>query len=236
MVKRMGAPKILFLGGLLGGVFLLLMGWVAFSVLHLGDNITGGLLTNMSSLFSLLGQAPGFLSMLANILPMFVGWLMLLIFPLDWALSYRPDDIGLLFGILIPWAVAGVLTALIFAKNAKQGFLCGIALAIYPIILAIIAFVGLNAIGGALGGGIDIGAILNGVVEGLVDRNLIFAVLSSTLEGGALAGVFGALIGSLKYKPGQIQKGKKSKKATSKGKGEVREDGKKGEDFFVDFE
>ncbi len=235
MVKRMGAPKILFLGGLLGGVFLLLMGWVAFQVLHLGDAITGGLLTNISSLFSLLGTIlPGFGTVLGTILPMFMGWGILILFPLDWALAYRPDDIGLLFGILIPWAVAGVLTALIFAKNAKQGFLCGIALAIYPIIISIILTVALGALGGALGG-IDIGGILNGIVEGLVDRNLIVAILSATLEGGALAGVFGALIGSLKFDPGKVQKGKKSK-TKSKGKEEVREGGKKGDDFFVDFE
>ncbi len=235
----MGTGKILFLGGLLGGIFLLLMGWVAFaSPLDLGGAVTGGLLTNMNALFSLLGAIPGFGAALSFILPMLIGGVMLAIFPMDWALSYRPDDLGLMFGLLIPWAVAGVLVALIFAHNAKQGFLCGMSLAVYPIILGIIAYAGLNALGGALGGGgIDIGGILNGVVEGLVDRSMLLAILSATLEGGALGGVFGALIGSLKYEPGQVKKGKKSKaKSKAKGKGEPREEGKKEEDFFVDFE
>lgn len=234
--ETMGAPKIIFLGGLLGGVFLLLMGWVSFQVLNLGDLMTGGLLTNISSLFSMLGDVlPGIGSIFALILPMFIGWGMLILFPLDWALTYRPDDIGLLFGILIPWAIAGVLTSLIFAKNAKQGFLCGIAIALYPIILMIVGSILLGFLSQGLLMGINIGGILDGIVVGLVDRSLPLAILSATLEGGALAGVFGALIGSLKYDPAKMSKGKKSK-AKTKGKGEAREAGKKEDDFFVDFE
>jgi len=231
----MGVPKILFLGGLLGGIFLLLMGWVAFTVFHLADAVTGGLLTNVSALTSLLGAA---MPALGVIVPMILGGLILVIFPLDWALTYRPDDIGLMFALIIPWAVAGVLVALIFAHNAKQGFLCGIALMVYPIILGIIAIAGLNALSNSIGGGLDIGALVNGVIEGLVDRSLIVAIITATLEGGALAGVFGALIGSVKYDPGNIGTGKKvkSKSKDTRAPGAPSTEGKKEEDLFVNFE
>jgi hypothetical protein len=198
------------------------------------------LLTNINALTAELAtMVPGgFGAAIAILLPMLIGGVCLVIFPLDWALIYRPDNISLILGLMLPWAVAGLLVALIFAHNAKEGFICGLSIAVYPIILGIVATVGLGFLGNAIS--IDIGTILNGLVEGLVDRGLILAILSATLEGGALAGVFGALIGSLKYKPGQVEKAKKSKKSKAKskekGKEEPRVEGKKEEDFFVDFE
>ncbi|OLS13070.1 MAG: hypothetical protein RBG13Loki_3300 [Promethearchaeota archaeon CR_4] len=229
----MGVAKILFLGGFLGGIFLFFLAWVSFTLLHLGDNITGGLLTNINSLFSLLGDLGGGIgSALGVLLPMLIGDLILMIFPLDWALTYRPDDIGLMFGIILPWAVAGVLVALIFAKNTKQGFFSGISLAIFPIILGIVAIIGLTVLGNNFG--FDIMGIVDGVVVGLVDRTMIFAIVTATLEGGAIGGVFGALIGALKYKPGYIEPSK-TKKTKSK---DIypSEEPRKQEDLFVDFQ
>jgi len=209
----MGYPKIIFLGGLLGVIFLALMGWVAFSTpLDLGGSIFGGLVTNMGSLTSLI---PGGFGAIVSAL---LGTLMLVVFPIHWALQYRPGDVMLILGIMIPWIVAGTLNSLIFAHDAKQGFVSGLAIMVYPVILGLILILGLS---GVLSNmiGFDVGSIINGVFMGLVDLPAIAAILLATFEGGCLAGVFGALIGALKYSPGSAGKAKGTQKGETKGKG-----------------
>ena len=61
-----------------------------------------------------------------------------------------------------------------------------------------------------------IGDLIEGVMLGLTDLPYLIAVLTSILEGCLVGAVFGAFIGSLKYKPA----GTKAKKVKSKGEEE----------------
>ncbi|HMF34184.1 MAG TPA: hypothetical protein VKK79_22355 [Candidatus Lokiarchaeia archaeon] len=226
----MGMKLIVFVGDILGLVFLTLMGYVAVmwctwfpaatggTCEDLGSAVTGGLLTNLGAITTLpvLGNFGPLIGVL-------LGTVFLILFPLDWALTYRPGDVIFFLWILIPWAVAGILNALVFAKNAKQGFAAGLVIMIIPVILGVIlSFVLANLLGGV--------NILDLIFTGLVNRGFIAAIFTATLEGGALAGVFGSLIGALKYKPDG------SGGASKKKKGNKREGAEKKEDVFVDFD
>lgn len=200
----MGMKKIIFLGDILGLVLLSLFGYVAFQYLDLGATATGGLITNLQSLTNLIGglMNSGALGVVVGI---FLGLAILLVFPLDWVLYYHPGDIFFLISILIPWALAGVLNALIFARDAKQGFASGMTIMIIPVILGTIIYFALpavlNSIGGSSLSGVDIPGYIDSIFIGLVNRNLLLAVISASLEGSLIAGVFGALIGALKLRP-----------------------------------
>jgi hypothetical protein len=174
------------------------------------------LLTNLGAITS-LPQLGNF----GAILGLLLGLIFLMVFPLDWVLTYRPSDYTMVIWIIIPWAVAGVLNALVFAKNAKQGFVSGLAIMIIPVILGVL---GNFLLGAALGGT----AVLDTIFTGLVDRGFLAAIFTATLEGGALAGVFGSLIGALKYKPEGV--------SSSKAKKGKSESGEKKADVFVDFD
>ena len=220
----MGLGRVIWTG-CLGMLCLIPMAWFSFNVLDLGAAITGSLFIGigdaMDTLFAtVLPPEAGFLSgFVPFIVQGFLGILMLWFFPLHWALWYRPDDIGMAMAIVLPWLLVGTISSALFCKKAKQGFDTGLAVGLaYALGIGLIPFIVLSF----LPLPIDIMGVFNGLFGGMTDLPYLWAVILSCVEGGLIAGVFGALIGSLKYKPEgglatpKTKKGKKAKKVRSK--------------------
>ncbi|MBN2157393.1 MAG: zinc ribbon domain-containing protein [Candidatus Lokiarchaeota archaeon] len=221
----MGLWRVIWTG-CLGMLCLIPLAWFSFNVLDLGAAITGSLFIGIGdaidTAFSLV-PLPGFLAgFIPFIIQGILGIMMLWFFPLHWALYYRPDDIGMALAIVLPWLLVGTITAALFCKKARQGFDTGLAiglgyaLAIGVFPIAIQAIVNAALGGAGLPGIFDLMAVLNGLFSGMTDLPYIAAVLTACVEGGLIAGVFGALIGSLKYKPGGDLETTKVKKAKKK--------------------
>jgi hypothetical protein len=214
----MGLWRVMWTG-CLGMLCLIPMAWFAFNVLDLGAAITGGLFIGIGdaidTAFSLL-PLPGLLAgFVPFIIQGFLGIIMLWYFPLHWALYYRPDDITMALAIVLPWMLVGTITAALFCKKARQGFDTGLAVGLaYALFIGVIPFAILSFV--PLPGGFDVIAIFNGLFGGMTDLPYLWAVVTSCVEGGLIAGVFGALIGSLKYKPENQLETKKVKKAKKK--------------------
>ncbi len=222
----MGLWRVMWTG-CLGMLCLIPLAWFSFNVLDLGAAITGSLFIGVGdaidTAFSFV-PLPGFLAgFVPFIIQGFLGIMMLWFFPLHWALWYRPDDISMALAIVLPWLLCGTITAALFCKKARQGFDTGLAvglayalfIGLFPIIIQAI----INAVTGGMGLGVfNIMDIFNGFFSGMTDLPYWAAVVTSCVEGGIIAGVFGALIGSLKYKPeGQLES-QKVKKARKKKK------------------
>ena len=203
----MGFKRVFFSG--LAGMFILIpMAWISFRFLNLGEGVTGGLIQNIDDAVGIIRTLiPGPFGVVIELLAGAVlGLALLLIFPIHWCITYRPDDIGLLIAVTVPWILCCVITSGIFARSPRGGIHTSLAIGIgYAIILVIIYFIALS---------IGEGVILDGVMEGLTDLPYLLAVLTSVLEGTLVGAVFAGFIGSLKYRPG----GKKGKKAKSKEK------------------
>ena len=218
----MGFWRVLWTG-CCGMCCLIPMAWIGFVFLDLGAAVTNGLFENVGLAignaleFALagagLGAAGAIIPFIANGI---LGIIMLIFFPLHWALYYRPDNIGFAFAIMGPWILVGTLTSLLFCKKAKQGFDTGLSIGIgYMIIVGVIPYI-LQAVIAQIGGGmsIDIVGLFDGLFTGMTDLPYLGAVIASCLEGGLIAGIFGAFIGSLKFDPEKLdKKGKKSKKS-----------------------
>lgn len=197
------------------------MAWISFRFLDLGAAVTNGLFIDLGPALDTVFNAviPSSVSALSNILPVlvegFMGILLLIFFPLHWALWYRPDQVTFAIAIILPWILVGTITAALFVRKGKQGFDTGLSVGIGYAIVAIVFPLILQALIGSLGGvSINLFSILNGVFGGFTDLPYIAAVLTACLEGGFIGGIFGAFIGSLKYDPNRIEKkGKKSKKS-----------------------
>ena len=141
-------------------------------------------------------------------------------FPIHWLLIYRPDEIGMAFAMVIPWILAIGISAVIFARSAREGIFIGLYLAIGYLIVGMAAYFGITAL---LSSTPEAAGMFIGAFQGLTGLNPALAILFSVLEGCLVGGIFGALIGSLKYKPGQDddfipkqrkKKNKKDKKGT----------------------
>lgn len=223
----MGLWRVMWTG-CLGMLCLVPLAWFAFNVLDLGSAITGGLFigigdaldTAFATAFAAAGITGGFLTgFVPFIVQGLLGIVMLWYFPLHWALYYRPDDITMALAIVLPWLLVGTITAALFCKKARQGFDTGLAIGLaYALVIGVIPFTILSFLPT---GGFDVIGIFNGLFGGMTDLPYLWAVVTSCVEGGLIAGVFGALIGSLKYKPdGQLEKVKvkkaKKKKAEPK--------------------
>ncbi len=203
------------------------MAWISFTFLDLTSAISNGIFIDLGPALNtvLSSFVPGGLGAL---IPILVGGLlgivMLLFFPLHWALYYRPDNIMMAVAIIVPWILVGTITSALFCKKAKQGFDTGLAVGLGYAIAVTIPVLALDAFIGS-GVGFSITEILNGVFTGLTDLPFYGALFLSCIEGGLIGGIFGALIGALKYKPdgdtGNGKKGKKSKKAMKVASGAV---------------
>jgi hypothetical protein len=219
----LGFGRVLWTG-CCGMLCLIPMAWISFRFLDLGSAVTGGLFVDMGdaldSLF--LGMLGGMLGPFAAVLPLLINGIMgiisLVFFPLHWALWYRPDDISMAIAIILPWILCGTITSALFCKTAKKGFDTGLAVGVgYGIFMAIIPFLIQGILAALSLGTIDLITIFDGLFTGLTDLPYIAAVLTACLEGGLIGGVFGAFIGSLKYKPdSETTNIKKAKKKNEK--------------------
>ncbi|MHA1728149.1 MAG: zinc ribbon domain-containing protein [Promethearchaeota archaeon] len=226
----MGLWRVIWTG-CCGMCCLIPMAWISFSFLDLSSAVTNGIFIDVGPALSsiLQGFLPEGLGTLSGILVGgLIGLIMLIFFPLHWALYYRPDNIPMALAIILPWILVGTITSALFCKKAKQGFDTGLAIGLgYALGTSIIVL----AIQGFLSGmiGVNIIDIFNGLFTGLTDLPFFVALLTSCLEGGLIGGIFGAFIGSLRYKPDSgSNKGKKRKKAK---KGKNSEAGETGDLF-----
>jgi zinc ribbon protein len=125
---------------------------------------------------------------------------MILLFPIHWVLQYRPDHPEFALAMMIPWVLCVFISGLMFAKNMKDGFMIGIKLAIGYIVVGILVVTAIGAIMANIPGG---QAIFDSLILGLTDLSPTAAVIFSCIEGGLIGGVFGALAGAIRYKPGE---------------------------------
>ncbi|MCK4778619.1 MAG: zinc ribbon domain-containing protein [Candidatus Lokiarchaeota archaeon] len=202
--------------GIVGMLLLIPMAYISFRFLNLTEGVTGGLIANIDDALVTLTEDLGPLSLLVNFIAgAAIGALLIFLFPIHWCLFYRPDDIMLIIAITLPWILCCVITSAIFAHTPRGGVHTSLAIGIgYAIILSVLYIV--LALVLPLGS-----TILDGLLMGLTDMPYLLAVLTAIFEGTLVGAVFGAFVGSLKYKP----KGGKKKKKKVKIKAETTETG-----------
>jgi len=207
--------KRVFWSGVVGMIILIPMAWISFRFLNLTEGLTGGLIENIDdALIIITGNLPAGADFLVEILAgAIIGLVLVFLFPIHWCIYYRPEDIGLIIAVTAPWILCCVIASGLFAHSPRGGIHTSLAIGIgYAIILSIGYIV--LAIVLPLGS-----AVLDGLLIGLTDLPYLVAILTSILEGCLIGAVFGAFIGSLKYKPA----GAKGKKGKSKGKKDITE-------------
>ncbi|GAH36838.1 unnamed protein product [marine sediment metagenome] len=202
--------------GIVGMLLLIPMAYVSFRFLNLTEGVTGGLIANIDDALASLTEDLGFFAILVEFIAgAAIGALLIFLFPIHWCLIYRPDDIMLIIAITLPWILCCVITNAIFAHTPRGGVHTSLAIGIgYAIILSVLYIV--LALVLPLGS-----TILDGLLMGLTDMPYLLAVLTAIFEGTLVGAVFGAFVGSLKYKP----KGVKKKKKKVKIKAETTETG-----------
>lgn len=184
-------------------IFLVLISGVLGFVIDYLGLISGGLISNITGLFQNIG-----LGALAIIFNSLMGLVVVMLFPVHWVIMYR--DAIVLIGVLAPWIVTCVITSALFAHSPRGGLHTSLAIAIGWMILFIVGyFVLTSVIGRYLPGGAD---LIDVVATAFTDLPFVLAVILAGLEGGGVGGVFGAFIGSLKYKPEGIKASSKPKK------------------------
>ncbi len=186
------------------------MAWISFLVFDLSSAVSGGLFTNIGPALDTLitqnlPQGGQFVSMLAG---GFIGMLLILVFPIHWLLYYRPDEPEFAIAMMIPWILVTFISAIIWARDMKEGFMFGIKISVIWMVFGIIIYLLLSQVLGAEVPAIN--ALLNGLSQGLTDLSPILAIFLACLEGGIIGGVFGALAGAIRYKPGEKYKPKTS--------------------------
>ncbi|MBA7700083.1 hypothetical protein ES703_108790 [subsurface metagenome] len=202
--------------GIVGMLLLIPMAYISFRFLNLTEGVTGGLIANIDDALASLTEDLGFFAILVEFIAgAAIGALLIFLFPIHWCLIYRPDDIMLIIAITLPWILCCVITNAIFAHTPRGGVHTSLAIGIgYAIILSVLYIV--LALVLPLGS-----TILDGLLMGLTDMPYLLAVLTAIFEGTLVGAVFGAFVGSLKYKP----KGGKKKKKKVKIKAETTETG-----------
>ena len=220
----MGLWRVMWTG-CLGMLCLIPMAWFSFNVLDLGAAITGDLFigigdamdTAFTAAFAAAGITGGFLTgFVPFIVQGLLGIIMLWYFPLHWALYYRPDDIGMALAIVLPWMLTGTITAALFCKKARKGLTTGLSVGLaYALFVGLFPLIISAIVNAASPIPIDIMGVINSLFTGMTDLPYVWSVVLACVEGALISGTFGALIGSLKYKPeGQLetQKVKKARK------------------------
>jgi hypothetical protein len=201
-------------------IFLALTSWISFQFLDLTSSVTGGLIDDLNVFLGSLGSLiPGFGAVIGILAGLFLGLILVLIFPIHWCLMYRPDDVLLLISITLPWILACSLICAINAKTPGKGIRTSLAIGIGYLIIALLFYFLLPLIPviGPL-----IGGLIDGAVTGFTDLPYVLAVSTAILEGCLVGAVFGGFIGALKYKP--TGKGSKQKSDKSKSKAKIDED------------
>jgi len=210
----LGFGRVLWTG-LVGMVFLALTSWISFQFLDLTSSVTGGLIENLNVALGAIGTLiPGIFGQIISILGgVLLGLVLILIFPIHWCLTYRPDDIMLLISVTLPWILACSMITAINAKSPGKGIRTSLAIGIGYLILALVGYFLLGMIP-------IVGGIVDGLVLGLTDLPYVLAVSTAIIEGCLVGAVFGGFIGALKYKP----TGEGSKQKSKKTKSKVEED------------
>ena len=201
--------------GCAGMCCLIPMAYVSFRFLNLTEGVTGGLIANVDNaiedLMSYLGLG-GLGLFISVVAGMLIGALLIFLFPIHWCLYYRPDDVALLIAITVPWILCCVITSGLFAHSPRGGLHTSLAIGIgYAIILSVVYIILAVLIPFGIGP-----AILDGLMQGLTNLPYLGAVLTAVFEGCLVGAVFGAFIGSLKYKGTGVAKEKKKKKVKIK--------------------
>ena len=205
------------------------MAGVSFTYFGLSDAITGNLFVNVGDgillAFQEATENPEAGALITILLGGVSGFISLMIFPIHWLLYFRPDEPMMAIAMTLPWIVAIGLSALLFAKSAREGIFLGLYLAIWYSIVAVIIYL-LIIILLVPEGGPTITGVIDGLFQGLTGLHPILAILFSTLEGGLIGGTFGALVGALKYKasPEDYDPTEKKKKKKKKGEEEPEEE------------
>ncbi|MFX0018025.1 MAG: hypothetical protein ACFFBT_17660, partial [Promethearchaeota archaeon] len=104
-------------------LFLVPLSWISFRLLDLTNSITGGLVDDLNLALASLGAGGGFLSFLA-------GLVMILLFPIHWCLTYRPDDVLLIISVILPWVLTCTITSAISAHSPRGGIHTSLAIGI----------------------------------------------------------------------------------------------------------
>jgi len=200
----MGFKRVLG-SGILGMLCLLPMAWVSFYFLDLPSQITGGLIKNIAGIGEALPQGG---NLIVFVIGAFLGLALICLFPIHWCLIYYPNDIMLLVAVILPWILCCSITAGLTAHTPRGGLHTSLAIGIGYMLLFLIGYGALGAAVSQVGGA----ALIDGLLTGLTDMPFALAVITATMEGALVGGVFGAFVGSLKYNPG----GKGSSKSSSK--------------------
>ncbi|MHA1673375.1 MAG: hypothetical protein ACTSYI_07085 [Promethearchaeota archaeon] len=206
---------------------MVIMAGVSFTFFGLTNAISGSLFVNVGDAISGLLSIAFDSSSLGVFGTVIAGGIMsiisILIFPIHWLLIYRPDEAGMALALMIPWVLCIGISALLFAKSAKQGFMIGVWLAAGYIVWGLIIYILLTlALAETIGT-----SIIDGIFGGLTDLHPVLAIFFASAEGGLIGGAFGALFGAIKYKPSEEgedyamepKKGKRSKKGEKSKKG-----------------
>ncbi len=192
--------------GIVGMIIFVPMSYISFRFLNLTEGVTGGLLENvddaLSALSTFLGIGGIIIELLAGAL---IGVVLVLIFPIHWCIGYRPDDIGLIIAVAVPWILTCVIASALFARSPREAIHTSLSIGIGYAIISVVLYIILSVIGGGIGA-----ALLDGLLTGLTDLPYLLAALTAIFEGCLVGTVFGAFIGSLRYKP-EGAKGKKKK-------------------------
>ncbi|MFX1593568.1 MAG: hypothetical protein ACFFCL_12830, partial [Promethearchaeota archaeon] len=194
--------------GLVGMIILVPMSYISFRFLNLGESVTGDLITDfpamITALLALFGLNLPVIDILAGIV---LGLALVLFFPIHWCIMFRPDDIMLIIAITVPWILTCVIASAIFAKSPREAIHTSLSIGIGYLMISSVLY--LIAVLIPFGWGIT---IVDGFSEGLTGLPYLLAVLTAILEGCLVGTVFGAFIGSLRYKPEGAKKKKKKVK------------------------
>ncbi|MFX0187729.1 MAG: hypothetical protein ACFE8A_08335 [Candidatus Hodarchaeota archaeon] len=175
--------------------------FVSFDTLSL---ITGGLIQNI------LGLVSGYGEIVMFIFGAFLGVGLVCIFPIHWALINHPDNILLLLALVLPWIITCSIASFLFAHSPRGGIHTSLAIGLGYFILMTIPYLLFSFFLSQAGlAGVS---IIDGITIGLTGMPWVLSALTATMEGAGIGAVFGALVGSFKYKPEGKEK-KKSKKS-----------------------
>jgi hypothetical protein len=192
----MGFKRVL--GSGIVGIFIFIpMAYISMVALDLVGQVTNGLITNFTGIEAIL---PGNLKWVGFLIGAVAGIFLLNLFPLHWALMNNPGDIMLMLALILPWILTGIIVAALFAHSPTGGFTSCIAIGIGYFIFMAIIYAGAALLGGQIPIPINISGLLDDVASGMTDLPFLAAAASAAFEGAAIGGIFGALIGAMKYK------------------------------------
>jgi hypothetical protein len=197
--------------GIVGMLIFVPMAYISFRFLNLTEGVTGGLLENVDDALNALSTFLGVGGVIIQILAgMLIGVVLVLLFPIHWCISYRPGDVGLIIAVVVPWILTCVIASALFAKSPREAIHTSLSIGIGYAIIAVVLYIILLILPGGWGT-----TIVDGLSGGLTDLPFLLAALTAILEGCLVGTVFGAFIGSLRYKP-EGGKGKKKVKVKVK--------------------